>query len=67
MYDYELKFLVDEIKGLLKGLEKSSERIRFDLASDNIYKIDVELCVMKKRLEYIEQKNQQIKNTKRKR
>ena len=56
MRDCELKFLVEEIKGLLEGLEESARMMRFDLASDNIYRIDPELCIMKDRINYITKK-----------
>ena len=56
MRDCELKFLVEEIRGLLEGLEGSARMMRFDLASDNIYRIDHELCIMKDRINYITKK-----------
>lgn len=56
MRDCEIKFLVEEIRGLLEGLERSARMMRFDLASDNIYRIDQELCIMKDRINYIAKK-----------
>ena len=56
MCDCEIKFLVEEIRGLLEGLERSARMMRFDLASDNIYRIDPELCIMKDRINYIAKK-----------
>lgn len=52
----ELDFLVEEIKGLLKGLESSAGRMQLNIASDNIYRMGPELLVMKDRINYIEEK-----------
>lgn len=65
MLNDETKFLVDEIKGLLQGLERDAKDIRYDLAFDNVYKICDKLDFMKKKIDYIkskinEQKSEEI-------
>lgn len=65
MLNDETEFLVDEIKGLLQGLERDAKDIRYDLAFDNVYKICDKLDFMRKKIDYIkskinEQKSEEI-------
>lgn len=56
MLNDETQFLVDEIKGLLQGLERDAKDIRYDLASDNVYKICDKLDFMRKKIDHIKSK-----------
>lgn len=56
MLNDETQFLVDEIKGLLQGLERDAKDIRYDLASDNVYEICDKLDFMRKKIDHIKSK-----------
>lgn len=54
MFDDKTQFLVEEVKGLLDGLEGDIFGIRYNLASDNVYDICKKLNSWRTRIDYIE-------------
>lgn len=54
MFDDKTQFLVEEVKGLLDGLEGDVFRMRFNLTSDNVYDICKKFNSLRTRIDYIE-------------
>lgn len=54
MFDDKTQFLVEEVKGLLDGLEGDIFGIRYNLASDNVYDICKKFNSLRTRIDYIE-------------
>lgn len=54
--NFETKMLVYEIKGLLTGLESYISDAKFNLAFDNIYKLNDNISFMRQTLDRMEKK-----------
>lgn len=56
MSNLQKHFVVNELKGLLKGMEDDCKTIRFNLAQDTIEQLPSQLAALRLAIEFIEVK-----------
>ena len=64
MYDFDANIRVAEIKGILSALEDKAYKAGRNLAFDNIKDLTAEISEMRKMLDRIEAKVDEVKNDK---
>ena len=64
MYDFDTNIRVAEIKGILSALEDKTYKAGRNLAFDNIKDLTAEISEMRKMLDRIEVKVDEVKNDK---
>lgn len=64
MYDFDTNIMVAEIKGILSALEDKAYKVGRNLAFDNIKDLTAEISEMRKMLDRIETKVDEVKNDK---
>ena len=64
MYDFDTNIRVAEIKGILSALEDKAYKAWRNLAFDNIKDLTAEISEMRKMLDRIEEKVDEVKNDK---